>query len=186
MLILIYYIQITVRDIKTTDKIIFAIALLSALLLMTTAACVTQFVQATTMGQIMKANPNEEFSFDTKSDGTTVWKNNKLGTFTEKNNEIISSASTLDFRSSSASGLSSTGESTTTLGNTPWQEFGVFLGPIQKHTGVFHNENGVFIPWKTLCSASQSYLLESCGSLITPDGTLTSAGDTAVVLRMEP
>jgi len=56
----------------------------------------------------------------------------------------------------------------------------VFLGPIQKHTGVFHNENGVFIPWKTLCSASQSYLLKSCGSLINTDGTLTSAGDTAV------
>jgi hypothetical protein len=71
-------------------------------------------------------------------------------------------------------------QDTTTSGNTPWQEFGVFLGPIQKHTGVFHNENGVFIPWKTLCSAAQSYLLESCGSLINPDGTLTSAGDTAV------
>jgi hypothetical protein len=57
----------------------------------------------------------------------------------------------------------------------------VFLGPIQKHTGVFHNENGVFIPWKTLCSASQSYLLESCDSLINTDGTLTSAGESSRV-----
>ena len=68
---------------------------------------------------------------------------------------------------------------TPTSGITPWKEFGVFLGPIQKHTGVFHNENGVFIPWTTLSSA-QSYLLESCDSLIDPDGVLTSAGDKAV------
>lgn len=71
-------------------------------------------------------------------------------------------------------------QDTTTSGDTPWKEFGVFFGPIQKHTGMFHNENGVFLPWRTLCSAEQSYLLESCGSLINPDGTLTSAGDTAV------
>jgi hypothetical protein len=71
-------------------------------------------------------------------------------------------------------------QDTTTSGNTPWQEFGLFLGLIHKHTGIFHNENGVFIPWTTLCSASQSYLLESCDSLINPDSTLTSAGDTAV------
>jgi hypothetical protein len=44
-------------------------------------------------------------------------------------------------------------QNTTTSGNTPWQEFGVFFGHIQKHTGVFHNENGVFIPWTTLCGA---------------------------------
>jgi hypothetical protein len=31
-------------------------------------------------------------------------------------------------------------QNTTTSGNTPWKEFGVFLGPIQKHTGVFHIE----------------------------------------------
>jgi hypothetical protein len=49
-------------------------------------------------------------------------------------------------------------QDTITSGDTSWKEFGVFLGPIQKHTGVFHNENGVFIPWTTLCSASQSYL----------------------------
>lgn len=71
-------------------------------------------------------------------------------------------------------------QDTTTSGDTPWKEFGVFLGPIQKHTGVFHNENGVFIPWTTLCGASQSYLLESCSSLINTDGSLTSAGDKAV------
>ena len=56
----------------------------------------------------------------------------------------------------------------------------MFLGPIQKHTGVFHNENGVFIPWTTLCRAGQSYLIESCTSLINPDCSLTNAGDTAV------
>jgi len=71
-------------------------------------------------------------------------------------------------------------QDTTTSGNSPWQEFGVFFGPIQKHTGVFHNENGVFIPWTTLCTSGQTYLLESCGSLIDSGGSLTSAGDTAV------
>ena len=71
-------------------------------------------------------------------------------------------------------------QATTTSGNTPWQEFGVFIGPIQEHTGVFHNENGVFIPWTTLCNSAQTYLLESCDSLINPDGTLTTTGDTAV------
>jgi hypothetical protein len=71
-------------------------------------------------------------------------------------------------------------QNTTTSGDTPWQEFGVFFGPIQKHTAVFHNENGVFIPWTTLCRAGQSYLLESCDSLINSGGPLTSAGDTAV------
>jgi hypothetical protein len=74
----------------------------------------------------------------------------------------------------------SVGQSATTSGSSQWQEFGVFVGPIQKHTGVFHNENGVFIPWTTLCGAGQSYLLESCGSLINPGGSLNSAGDTAV------
>ena len=70
--------------------------------------------------------------------------------------------------------------SAVTTGDSPWKEFGVFIGPIQKHTGVFHNENGVFIPWAKLCSSAQSYLLESCSSLINPDGSLTSAGDKAV------
>jgi hypothetical protein len=51
---------------------------------------------------------------------------------------------------------------------------------IQQHTGVFHNENGVFIPWTTLCNAGQAYLLQSCSSLVTPDGSLTSPGNTAV------
>jgi hypothetical protein len=56
----------------------------------------------------------------------------------------------------------------------------VFFGPIPRHTGVFHKENGVFIPWTTLCTAEQSYLLESCDSLINPDGSLTTEGDRAV------
>ena len=68
----------------------------------------------------------------------------------------------------------------TTIGDTPWKEFGVFLGPIQRHTGVYHNENGVFLPWTTVCNKSQSYLLQSCDSLIGPDGKLTSAGDKAL------
>jgi hypothetical protein len=33
-------------------------------------------------------------------------------------------------------------QDTTTSGNTPWQEFGLFLGLFHKHTGIFHNENG--------------------------------------------
>lgn len=71
-------------------------------------------------------------------------------------------------------------QDTTTSGISPWQEFGVFIGPIQEHTGVFHNENGVFIPWTTLCNSAQTYLLESCNSLINPDGSLTPDGDIAV------
>ncbi|HEY7570229.1 MAG TPA: hypothetical protein VH796_02550 [Nitrososphaeraceae archaeon] len=67
-----------------------------------------------------------------------------------------------------------------TSGETPWQEFGLFIGPTQKHTRLFHNENGVFIPWAKLCSSAQSYLLQSCSSLINPDGSLTSVGDKAV------
>jgi hypothetical protein len=72
------------------------------------------------------------------------------------------------------------GQSTTTSGNTAWQEFGLFLGPIQRHTGVYHNQNCVFIPWTTLCKAGQSYLNETCDSLINPDGSLTSEGNRAV------
>jgi hypothetical protein len=72
------------------------------------------------------------------------------------------------------------GPNSVTSGSTPWQEFGVFFGPIQVHSGVYHNENGVFIPWNTLCSHSQSYLNESCASLVNSDGSLTSDGDRAV------
>jgi hypothetical protein len=42
---------------------------------------------------------------------------------------------------------------------------------LQTHAGIFHNENGEFIPWSTLCNAEQSYLLEPCDSLINPDGS---------------
>jgi hypothetical protein len=38
----------------------------------------------------------------------------------------------------------------------------------------------VFIPWSKLCSSAQSYLLQSCSSLINSDGSLNSAGDKAV------
>ncbi|MFY9868400.1 MAG: hypothetical protein WAK17_01660 [Candidatus Nitrosopolaris sp.] len=71
-------------------------------------------------------------------------------------------------------------QATTTSGNTAWQEFGLFLGPIQRHTGVYHNQNGVFIPWTTLCKAGQSYLNETCDLLINPDGALTSEGNRAI------
>jgi hypothetical protein len=79
-------------------------------------------------------------------------------------------------------GQSSSGQGSSPViaGDTTWKEFGLFIGPIQKHTGVFHNENGVFIPWTTLCNSGQSYLLQSCNSLINPDGSLTNAGDKAV------
>lgn len=55
----------------------------------------------------------------------------------------------------------------------------IFRSDPEAHRSI-HNENGVFIPWTTLCSAGQSYLVESCDSLINSDGSLTSAGDTAV------
>jgi hypothetical protein len=86
------------------------------------------------------------------------------------------------YNSFQAGGQTSSGQgpSTVTIGDTAWKEFGVFLSPIQKHTGVFHNENGVFLPWTTVCNKSQSYLLESCDSLIGPDGKLTSVGDKAL------
>jgi hypothetical protein len=77
------------------------------------------------------------------------------------------------------SGLFLSSNNTSISGDSPWQDFGVFFGPIQKHTWVFHNENGVFIPWTTLCCEGQSNLLQSCDSLIN-SGSLTSAGDTAV------
>jgi hypothetical protein len=56
----------------------------------------------------------------------------------------------------------------------------VFPPLVNMHLGVYHNEKGVFIPWKTLCSLTQQYLVESCDSLINPDGSLTSQGDRAV------
>jgi len=66
------------------------------------------------------------------------------------------------------------------IGSTPMQEFGVFIGPIQKHTGIYHNENGIFIPWKVACKTAQQYLLAPCDSLVNPGGSLTSDGDHVV------
>jgi hypothetical protein len=67
------------------------------------------------------------------------------------------------------------------VGGTQLQEYAVvFPSLVNMHFGVYHNENGVFIPWKTLCSRTQQYLVESCDSLINPDGSLTSQGDRAV------
>lgn len=47
-------------------------------------------------------------------------------------------------------------------------------------TGVLHNEQGVFIPWNVICQKGSQYLLESCATLLNPDGSLTAQGDTAV------
>jgi hypothetical protein len=47
-------------------------------------------------------------------------------------------------------------------------------------TGILHNEQGVFIPWSVVCAHGSQYLLKPCSSLVNPDGSLTSQGDTAV------
>jgi hypothetical protein len=75
-----------------------------------------------------------------------------------------------------------TSETATPLvGDTQLQEYAVVFPPlVNMHFGVYHNEKGVFIPWKTICSKTQQYLAESCDSLINPDGSLTSQGDRAV------
>lgn len=73
-----------------------------------------------------------------------------------------------------------------------WKDFGDFSdlsniplvgGMIASHsitTGVLHNEQGVFIPWNVICQKGSQYLLESCATLVNPDGSLTAKGDTAV------
>jgi hypothetical protein len=50
------------------------------------------------------------------------------------------------------------------------------------HSNVWHNEQGVFIPWSTLCNAQQSQgiLQQSCSDLVDGNGTLTQQGDRAV------
>jgi hypothetical protein len=47
-------------------------------------------------------------------------------------------------------------------------------------THILHNEQGVFIPWSVICAQGSQYLLKPCSSLVNPDGSLTSQGDTAV------
>jgi len=51
---------------------------------------------------------------------------------------------------------------------------------IHKHSGVWHNERGVFVPWSVLCNQGQGYLVQSCSDLIDSSGALTQAGDRAV------
>jgi hypothetical protein len=51
---------------------------------------------------------------------------------------------------------------------------------IHKHSGVWHNERGVFVPWSALCNQGQGYLVQSCSNLIDSSGTLTQEGDRAV------
>jgi hypothetical protein len=75
---------------------------------------------------------------------------------------------------------------------TAWRDFGNFSdlanipilgGIIASHsvnTNIFHNEQGVFIPWSVICAHGSQYLLKPCSSLVNPDGSLTSQGDTAV------
>jgi hypothetical protein len=51
---------------------------------------------------------------------------------------------------------------------------------IHKHSGIWHNERGVFVPWSALCNQGQGYLVQSCSNLIDSNGTLRQAGDKAV------
>jgi hypothetical protein len=78
------------------------------------------------------------------------------------------------------------------VSTTTWKDFGDFSdlaniplvgGMIASHsvtTGILHNEQGVFIPWSVICTQGSQYLLKPCSSLVNPDGSLTSQGDTAV------
>lgn len=78
------------------------------------------------------------------------------------------------------------------VSTTAWKDFGDFSdlaniplvgGIIASHsvaTHILHNEQGVFIPWSVICAQGSQYLLKSCSSLVNPDGSLTSQGDTAV------
>jgi hypothetical protein len=48
-------------------------------------------------------------------------------------------------------------------------------------TGVFHNENGVFVSWCTLCDAGRQFLQQDCSQLVDQStGALTADGDKAV------
>ncbi|MDQ6865747.1 MAG: hypothetical protein M3044_18200 [Thermoproteota archaeon] len=79
--------------------------------------------------------------------------------------------------------------------NSAWQEFAFVINNDNSnsllnilnihynyHSGVWHNQVGVFIPWSTLCNAQQSQgiLQQSCSDLIDASGSLTPAGKTAV------
>lgn len=78
------------------------------------------------------------------------------------------------------------------VSTTAWKDFGDFSdlanislvgGLIASHsvaTHLLHNEQGVFIPWSVICAQGSQYLLKPCSSLVNPDGSLTSQGDTAV------
>ena len=82
--------------------------------------------------------------------------------------------------------------STTSPQTSAWKDFGDFSdlaniplvgGMIASHsvaTHILHNEQGVFIPWSVICAQGSQYLLKPCSSLVNPDGSLTSQGDTAV------
>jgi hypothetical protein len=88
------------------------------------------------------------------------------------------------------SGTYSGNSPTTTTNQQPafiGKDFGDFTdipivgGTIGNHqTGVLHNEQGVFIPWSKICDSGQTVLQQQCSSLVNPNGSLTSQGDTAV------
>jgi hypothetical protein len=78
--------------------------------------------------------------------------------------------------------------------SSPWQEFAFVLNNDNSnsilnllnihynfHSNVWHNEQGVFIPWSTLCNAQQSQgiLQQSCSDLVDGNG-LTQQGDRAI------
>jgi hypothetical protein len=57
---------------------------------------------------------------------------------------------------------------------------GGMIASHSKVTTILHNEQGVFLPWSFICNKGQSFILQSCSTLVNPDGSLTQAGDTAV------
>jgi hypothetical protein len=83
--------------------------------------------------------------------------------------------------STSSSGEGGSQAIPATTGGTQWKEYALVFPPlVNMHFHVYHNEYGLFIPWKTLCTKTQQYLVKPCDSLINPDGSLTSDGGRAV------
>jgi hypothetical protein len=75
---------------------------------------------------------------------------------------------------------------TQTTGSFVGEDFGDFHdipligGLVSRHTGLLHNEQGIFVPWTVMCPRVQQFLVEQCSTLINPDGSLTSQGDRAI------
>jgi hypothetical protein len=65
----------------------------------------------------------------------------------------------------------------------PLSESRLNLGPITRFKEdevILHNEQGVFIPWSTICNQGRELLVQSCSALTNSDGTLSPAGDRPV------